>query len=102
MNAHGYDSLKKTQRLALKDGILDAGNHLLVAETGNGKTLCAEAVTKKHLDQGGRAAYLVPSRQLVRDKRDSLQEWGSDEHRIHSGPGADQFSDVIVATALSS
>lgn len=31
--AHGYESLKKTQRLAFEDGILDSGNHLLVAET---------------------------------------------------------------------
>ncbi len=98
MSAHGYESLKKTQRLAFEDGILESGNHLLVAETGNGKTLCAEAVTKKHLDRGGRVAYLVPSRQLVRDKRESMQEWGDDEYRIYSGPGAYQSGDVIVAT----
>ncbi|WP_324663926.1 DEAD/DEAH box helicase [Haloarcula sediminis] len=98
MSAHDYDSLKKTQQLAFEDGILAPGNHLLVAETGNGKTLCAEAVTKKQLDQGGRVAYLVPSRQLVRDKRESMQEWGSDEYRIYSGPSAYQSGDVIVAT----
>lgn len=98
MDAHGFDSLKKTQRLAFEDEILTPGNHLLVAETGNGKTLCAEAVTKKQLDQGGRVAYLVPSRQLVRDKRESMQEWGSDEYRIYSGPSAYQSGDVIVAT----
>ncbi|WP_136718626.1 DEAD/DEAH box helicase [Halorientalis salina] len=98
MDAHGYDSLKETQQLAFEDGILNPGNHLLVAETGNGKTLCAETVTKKHLEQDGRVAYLVPSRQLVRDKRESMQEWGADEYRIYSGPSAYQTGDVIVAT----
>jgi len=98
MDAHGFDSLKKTQRLAFEDGILNPGNHLLVAATGNGKTLCAETVTKKHLGQDGRVAYLVPSRQLVRDKRESMQEWGGDEYQIYSGPSAYQAGDVIVAT----
>lgn len=76
MDAHEFDTLKETQHLAFQDGILDGGNHLLVGETGNGKTLCAEAVTKKILDEGGRVGYLVPSRQLVRDKRDELRERG--------------------------
>ncbi|MFP8890631.1 DEAD/DEAH box helicase [Natrialbaceae archaeon A-CW2] len=98
MDVHGFDSLKKTQRLAFENGILSSGNHLLVAETGNGKTLCAEAVTKKSLENGGRVGYLVPSRQLVRDKRETLREWGGDEYRISSGRNAYQSADVVVKT----
>ncbi|MCL9812612.1 DEAD/DEAH box helicase [Natranaeroarchaeum aerophilus] len=98
MAAHGYESLKETQRLAFQDGILDPGNHLLVAETGNGKTLCAETVTKKILDDGGRVGYLVPSRQLVRDKRDALREWGGDQYRIESDRTAYRTADVAVKT----
>lgn len=66
ISAHGYDSLKEIQELAFEDGILDRGNHLLVAETGNGKTLCAEAVAKKRLDRDAQVAYLVSSRSRTR------------------------------------
>ncbi|WP_018258697.1 DEAD/DEAH box helicase [Halomicrobium katesii] len=98
MDSHGFDSLKKTQELAFEDGILETGNHLLVAETGNGKTLCAEAVAKKRLEQGNRVAYLVPSRQLVRAKKESIQEWAEDEYTVWSGAQAYQSADVVVAT----
>lgn len=97
MDSHGYDSLKKTQQLAFQDDILSEGNHLLVAETGNGKTLCAEAVTKKRLEEGGRVAYLVPSRQLVRVKKESIQEW-ADDYRVWSGSSSYESADVVVAT----
>ena len=97
MQAHGFDSLKRTQQLAFEDGILDDGNHLLVADTGNGKTLCAESVTKQELERGGRIAYLVPSRQLVRDKRDSIREWAQG-YNVKSGRGKYNDADVIVAT----
>ncbi|MFB6243616.1 MAG: DEAD/DEAH box helicase, partial [Halobaculum sp.] len=98
MDSHGYDELKWTQQQALSDGILGTDNHLLVAETGNGKTLCAEAVVKKRLQSGCRAAYLVPSRQLVGAKRETLQEWADGEYTISAGPGAYRSADVVVAT----
>jgi len=98
MDAHGFDSLKKTQQLAFQDGVLSPGNHLLVAETGNGKTLCAEAVTKKTLQDGGRVAYLVPSRQLVRAKAETISTWAREQYDIGYWEGAYHNSDVIVAT----
>ncbi|WP_435181510.1 DEAD/DEAH box helicase [Halorussus sp. AFM4] len=76
--------------------MLDGGNHLLVAETGNGKTLCAEAVTKQTLDAGGRVAYLVPSHQLVGAKEDELNEWAEGEYDVR--PGGYRDADVAVAT----
>ena len=96
LDAHGYGSLKRTQEQAFESGILEGGNHLLVADTGNGKTLCAEAVTNQTLEDGGRVAYLVPSRQLVRDKRESIQEWCDGD--VWSGYGAWNRADVAVGT----
>lgn len=40
----------------------------------------------------------MPSRQLVRDKRDQLQEWGSSNYRISSDRSAYQSADVAVKT----
>lgn len=94
--AHGFDSLTETQRQAFKERILDGGNHLLVAETGNGKTLCAEAVTKQMLDAGGRVAYLVPSRQLVGAKEEELNTWADSEYDVR--PNGYRDADVAVAT----
>lgn len=98
MDSHGYDELKLTQQRAFSDGILGSGSHLLVAETGNGKTLCAETVVKKRLQSGCRAAYLVPSQQLVGAKKETLQEWADGEYTISSGRGAYRSADVVVAT----
>lgn len=100
MKSHGYTELTKTQDLAFSDNILSENNHLLVAETGNGKTLCAEAITKKRLDEGGQVAYLVPSRQLVRDKRDTVREW-ADSYDVRSGSQKYHTADVAVATFAS-
>ncbi|MFC4553612.1 MULTISPECIES: DEAD/DEAH box helicase [Halorussus] len=94
--AHGFNSLTDTQYRAFDERILDGGNHLLVAETGNGKTLCAEAVTKQMLDAGGRVAYLVPSNQLVGAKEDELNTWAEGEYDVQQG--GYQNADVIVAT----
>lgn len=94
--AHGFETLTDTQRQALEERILDGGNHLLVAETGNGKTLCAEAVTKQMLDAGGRIAYLVPSHQLVGAKQAELNLWAEGEYDIRERGYRD--ADVSVAT----
>lgn len=56
-----FTDLTQTQYEAFDQGVLDEGNHLLLAETGNGKTFVAEAVIKKALQQNERVAYLVPS-----------------------------------------
>lgn len=98
MHAHGFDSLKPTQEQAFKEGILRQDNHLLVAETGNGKTLCAEALVNKRLSEGKQVAYLVPSRQLVRDKKETVNQWVSEDITVASGNGKYHAGDVIVAT----
>lgn len=98
MESHSYSELTETQTQAFEDDILSKGNHLLVADTGNGKTLCAEAVLKKRLDEGNSVAYLVPSRQLVRGKKDEINEWISDEYTVSTGSGKYTEGDVVIAT----
>lgn len=96
MEAHGFSQLKPTQKRAFEDGVLDSGNHLLVAETGNGKTLCAEAVSKKTVQNSGCVAYLVPSKQLVRDKKESIEEWTNKV--VSTAPNGYYDADIVVAT----
>lgn len=96
MAAHGYRELRPTQRQAFESGILDGGNHLLVAKTGNGKTFCAETVTKQALDAGGRVGYLVPSHNLVNDKTDELNEWAEGDYSVVQGSYG--RGDIVVAT----
>jgi len=98
MHEHGYGGLKKTQSFAFNEGILDDGNDLLIAETGNGKTLTAESITLKELEKGNRVAYLVPSRQLVWAKKNTISEWASPEYSVFTGEGKYQHADVAVAT----
>lgn len=98
MNEHGYDGLKDTQAYAFNEGILDEGNNLLIAETGNGKTLTAEAVTLQELEKDNRVAYLVPSRQLVWAKRNTIREWATPEYDVLTGPNKYESGDVAVAT----
>lgn len=101
MESHGFSDLKDTQEQAFSEGIMGDDNHLLVAETGNGKTLCAEALTRKHLQRDNKVAYLVPSRQLVRDKKQSIEEWADDSIEISTGSGKYHHGDVVVATFSS-
>jgi replicative superfamily II helicase len=51
-----FTDLTVTQYEAFDQGALDDGNHLLIAETGNGKTFVAEAVTKKRFQKGKNVA----------------------------------------------
>jgi replicative superfamily II helicase len=92
-----FTDLTLTQHEAFRDGALSDGNHLLVAETGNGKTFVAEALIKKALKDGENIAYLVPSVALVAEKQETIAEWAPDNATINQGYGyAD--ADVIVAT----
>jgi replicative superfamily II helicase len=92
-----FTDLTQTQYEAFDQGVLDEGNHLLLAETGNGKTFVAEAVIKKALQQNERVAYLVPSRALVGEKHDTIASWAPESATITKGRGYTQ-ADVGVAT----
>ena len=76
LESHGYDELRETQEQAIDEGLLEEDNNLIVAETGNGKTMCAEFLMNKKLEESsGRIVYCVPSRQLVRDKKKEFSDW---------------------------
>jgi len=92
-----FTDLKQTQYEAFNQGILSNDNHVLVAHTGNGKTLCAEAVAKKSLKENGNIAYLVPSRSLVSDKHEEIEGWAPDSAEVTKGSGYNS-ADIIVAT----
>jgi superfamily II DNA or RNA helicase/predicted RNA-binding protein YlxR (DUF448 family) len=92
-----FTELKQTQYEAFNQGALSDDNHVLVAHTGNGKTLCAEAVTKKSLKEHKNVAYLVPSRSLVTDKHEEIEGWAPETADVSKGSGYNS-ADIIVAT----
>lgn len=98
LDAHGFSGLTQTQVEALENDLLEPWNSLLVAETGNGKTLCAEAVTLKTLRNGGDIAYLVPSYQLTQSKTEELRDWADTyDYKVQQGSGYG-YADVSVVT----
>jgi len=92
-----FTDLTLTQYEAFEQGALEEGSHLLVAETGNGKTFVAEAVAKKALQNGDNVAYLVPSVALVGEKHDTVTAWTPENVVVNKGHGYKE-ADVIVAT----
>ena len=98
MEAHGYDGLYQTQQQAFEKE-LETGSHLLVAQTGNGKTLCAEYRIKRTLADNARVAYLVPSRSLKTEKEAELNTWCEGDVRV-TGKHNDTYEhgDVVIAT----
>lgn len=92
-----FTDLTDTQAQAFSEGALDDGNHLLIAETGNGKTFVAEAKTRKALNNNERVAYTVPSRALQKEKYETLTQWLPDDVEIANGTGYPD-ADVIVST----
>jgi replicative superfamily II helicase len=96
LDAHGFDELTETQEYAFKNGAMEDGNHLLIAETGNGKTLVAESKVRKTLSEGEQVAYLVPSTRLVNDKYDEISEWADGSWRVKKYSYSN--ADVTVAT----
>ena len=99
MEGHGFDKLNDTQWAALNQGILDEGNHLLIAKTGNGKTFCAEAKIAKLLVENKRVIYLVPSHQLKSQKKEELKEWADAEILVNQRQNdAFQEADVVIST----
>ncbi|WP_330633588.1 DEAD/DEAH box helicase [Halocatena halophila] len=92
-----FTDLTVTQYEALEEGVLAEGNHILIAETGNGKTFVAETVTKNALQQGDNVAYLVPSVALVSEKHATISAWTPESITVSQGHGYTE-ANVIVAT----
>lgn len=102
LDEKGFDSVNETQAAFLKAGGMDEGNTLLCAETGNGKTFCAETVVQRALENGRSVAYLVPSVSLTNGKYASINEWLDDRYTLANATWGQtagyRSADVIVAT----
>ncbi len=74
--ARGIKTLFPPQRLAIENGLLSEGNHLISMPTSSGKTFLAElriiADTVRH--NHGRAIFLAPYRLLARQVESELRE----------------------------
>jgi len=72
----GIQQLYPPQEEAVKAGLLDSRKNLVVATpTASGKTLIAEmAVVKSIIENGGKAAYLVPLRAIATEKYDEVKK----------------------------
>lgn len=94
-----FDGLNETQKLALTSEDIAFGNGLLIARTGNGKTLVAETRTHSELNDGNRVLYLVPSEHLKDAKRAEMSTWADEELAV-SGRKNDAYrdGDVVFAT----
>ena len=94
--------MNETQAAFLKSDGMNEGNTLLCAETGNGKTFCAETVVQRALENGKSVAYLVPSVSLTNGKYESINEWLDGGYTLANTTWGDtagyQHADVIVAT----
>ncbi len=75
----GIGSLYPTQQAIIEQDLLDKGNFVLAAPTASGKTLAAEIVMNKELENGGKILYLAPLRALAYEKYEEFShifnEW---------------------------
>jgi len=98
----GFDSVNETQAAFLEAGGMNKRNTLLCAETGNGKTFCAETVVQRALENGKSVGYLVPSVSLTNGKYEPIDEWLDEEYTLVNATWGEtagyQHADVIVAT----
>ncbi len=102
----GITKLYPPQEMAVKKGILDGKNILMVTETASGKTLLAIIVAINNvLTRGGKTVYLTPLKALAREIYEKLLEFETLGVRIaitvgnydSADPYLDKY-DVIVTT----
>jgi len=71
--AHGYRELLPLQAKALAEyPFLRGGNLVVFAPTSSGKTFVAEMAAVRHLEQGRKVVYLVPTKALAEEK---FRQW---------------------------
>ena len=74
----GIKRLNPPQSEAVKKGLLEDKNLLIVSPTASGKTLMAELGMISHLlNKGGKVVYVTPLRALTNEKYNTFKEWES-------------------------
>jgi helicase len=72
----GIKKLNPPQSEAVKKGLLEDKNLLIVSPTASGKTLMAELGMISHLlNKGGKVVYVTPLRALTNEKYNTFKEW---------------------------
>jgi helicase len=76
LEANGIIELYPPQEQAVRSGILNGENIVLAIPTAAGKTLAAElAITKRLLEEGGKAIYLTPLKALASEKYEEFKKY---------------------------
>ncbi|MCG2909451.1 MAG: DEAD/DEAH box helicase, partial [Stygiolobus sp.] len=76
MKNRGIKKLNPPQSEAVKKGLLEDKNLLIVSPTASGKTLMAELGMISHLlNKGGKVVYVTPLRALTNEKYNTFKEW---------------------------
>ncbi|MCS7368145.1 MAG: ATP-dependent DNA helicase [archaeon GBS-70-058] len=73
---NGIDELYPPQEQAVRNGLLEGRNIVIAIPTAAGKTLAAElAITKRLLEEGGKAIYLTPLKALASEKYEEFKKY---------------------------
>ena len=76
LEANGIIELYPPQEQAVRSGLLNGENIVLAIPTAAGKTLAAElAITKRLLEEGGKAIYLTPLKALASEKYEEFKKY---------------------------
>jgi helicase len=102
----GITKLWPPQADALKAGLVDGESITVSAPTSSGKTLIAELmITKRLLEGGGKALYLVPLKALASQKLEEFKKWEKTGLKVASSTGDfDRYDrwladyDIIILT----
>lgn len=105
LKRRGIEELNPVQVEAVRKGLLDGGNLLVVSPTASGKTLVAEIALVKAFLEGGIGVYLTPLKALASEKYEEFRAWESLGARVgistgdYESPG-EQLGrcDILVVT----
>ncbi|MEM0211792.1 MAG: DEAD/DEAH box helicase, partial [Candidatus Methanomethylicia archaeon] len=76
LEKHGIIELYPPQIQAIKSGVLNGKSIVLAIPTAAGKTLIAElAITKRLIENGGKALYLTPLKALASEKYEEFKKY---------------------------
>jgi len=94
-----WKKLNITQEMAIKEGLLDSSNNLVViAPTSSGKTGVALLATLQALEAGKRIVYLVPMTPLISEKEQDFGDISNNIAGSNSSPSDWDKADIVITT----